>query len=164
MKGSNFWAHFHLTVNEVPVIGFLLAAVFLALSITTQKRDGWARAGILTLGISIVGILLAFFSGDPAVNVINGQPRTSGKALMQHHVRSLYATALAVITGIFAAITFVKARNSAGNYSGRWLKVVLITTLLTLGALAWTGLAGGRINHPELQQPDDQDMGPAHPH
>ncbi len=164
MKEDNFWAHFHLTVNEVPIIGFFLAAVFFGLSLINKKRNGWAHAGMLTLGISVVGGLLTFFSGDPAVDVISGQARTSNRALTQHHVRSIYAISFAVITAALAVIATLKARKAGGQYPVRWLRVVLIFTVLTLGALGWTGLAGGRINHPELQGPADKEGGPAHEH
>lgn len=164
MNQNNFWAHFHLTVNEVPIIDFLLAIVFLALSLITQKRDGWARAGMLTLGISVAGVLLAFFSGDPAVDVINGEPRTSDRALNQHHVRALYATGLAVVTAILAVIAVLKAKKAGGSYSDRLLKIVLVAAIISAGAFTWTGLAGGRINHPELQKPADRESGPAHEH
>lgn len=60
MKDNNFWAHFHLTVNEVSVIGFLLAIIFLIMALATKRSDGWGGAGMLTLMISIVGIFLAF--------------------------------------------------------------------------------------------------------
>lgn len=164
MNEDNFWAHFHLTVNEVPVIGFFLAAVFLSLSLISQKKDGWARAGMLTLAISVAGVLMAFFSGDPALDVISGQERTSGRALTQHHVRSVYATVFAVLTAILAIIAAVKAKKAGGTYTLGWLRIMLIATIITLGALGWTGLAGGRINHPEIQEPADKESGPAHEH
>lgn len=164
MKENNFWAHFHLTVNELPVIGFLLATVFLALSLLTQTRDGWARAGMLTLAISVAGVLLAFFSGDPALDVISGQTGTSGRALTQHHVRSIYALSSAVVAAVLAVIAIVKARKAGGSYPLRWLRIVFVAAVITLAALGWTGLAGGRISHPELQTPADKEGGPAHDH
>jgi hypothetical protein len=164
MRKDNFWAHFHLMVNDVPIIGFFFTAVFLIAAIITPARDSWARAGMLTLFISFLGMLLAFFSGDPALKVIDGQPRTSGRALTQHHIRGLVAVTLALITIVFAIIAAVQARRAKGIYSRKLLIVVLIASILSAGALAWTGQAGGRINHYELQEPADRESKPAHPH
>jgi hypothetical protein len=164
MNEDNFWAHVHLAVNDVPIIGFFFAAIFLVTAVTTPARDGWAKASMLTLAISFLGMLLAFFSGDPALKVIDGQPRTSGRALTQHHIRGLVAVTLAVITVVFAIIAAVKARRANGIYSRNLLIVILIATILSAGALAWTGQAGGRINHYELQEPADRESKPAHPH
>lgn len=161
---NNFWAHFHLMVNDIPILGFLFASVFLVLALTTNKQDGWARAGMLTIAIAMLGVLAAFFSGSPAVDVINGQPRTSGRALSQHHVRGLIAISLAAITVVLAIVATVKARKNSGFYYKRLLMLVFIAAILSTAPLAWTGMAGGRINHPELQLPDDSKEGPAHPH
>ena len=164
MSDNNFWAHFHLMVNDVPVIGFFFATIFLILSLTSRARDSWARASVLIIIVSVLGMSLAFFSGDPALNVIDGQPRTSGAALTQHHIRGLVAVGLALITIVIAIIASIKARKAGGIYSRNLLIIVLISSVLSTGALAWTGEAGGRINHYELQEPADRESEPAHPH
>jgi len=164
MNNDSFWAHFHLTVNDVPILGLLFATLFFMLSVMTKRSDAWARAGILTLAISFLGVLAAFFSGDPALHVIEKQPHTSQRALSQHHVRGLIASILSLLTVIIAAIAILKARKAGGIYSKRFLVVLLISAVLSAAAMAWTGLAGGRINHPELQDPADRESGPARPH
>jgi uncharacterized membrane protein len=164
MMRDNFWAHVHLAVNDVPIVGFIFASLFIVAALTTRSKDSWAKAGMLTLAVSFLGLILAFFSGDPALKVIDGQPRTSGRALMQHHIRGLFAVGFALITVVIATLAFVKARRAGGIYSRNVLIAVLITSILTAGALAWTGQAGGRINHHELQEPADRESEPAHPH
>ena len=51
-----------------------------------------------------------------------------------------------------------------GAFSRPLLIAVLVTSAVSAGALGWTGLAGGRINHPEVQAPGDREHGPARPH
>lgn len=164
MKHNNFWAHFHLTVNDVPVLGFLLATLFLLLAVITKRKNGWAQAGMLTLVLSFLGVVAAFFSGDPALHVISGQPGTSARALSQHHVRGLIASILSLVTVAIATLAILKARKAGGVYSRRLVIVLLIATGITAAAMAWTSLAGGRINHPELQEPADRQSGPAQLH
>jgi hypothetical protein len=157
------WAHVHLIVNEVPVIGSAFAAVLLFVAWFLPVRDVWTRAGLLVLGLAMLGLVAAFFTGIPAVDVISGAPRTSGKALSQHHMRGLVAVAFAVMASVSGVVAFVLARKR-GSFSRRSVALVLVMTIGAAGGLVWTGEAGGRINHPELQRPGDLDSGPAHPH
>jgi hypothetical protein len=157
-------AHFHLLVNEVPILGSAVAAALLAAAALSRKPNGSARAALIALGISSVGVLAAFLSGSPALEVITGLPRTSGRALSQHHVRAVVATALAAAAALAGVVAALIARRRAGGYSRPSLIVVLVATVASTIALSWTGLAGGRINHPELQEPADREGGPARPH
>lgn len=157
------WAHFHIVVNHLPIFATGFAALFLAAALVAQERTGWIRAAIVLLIISFVGVAAAFLSGEPAIDVIQGQPQTSGKALTDHHVAGLVATIVAGLALLMTVVTLV-LRRRRGAYP-RWAIAALFgTTLATAIGLAWAGLAGGRINHPELQEPDDRDSGPAHPH
>lgn len=161
---NNVWAHFHLIVNDIPNAGFFFTTVFLIVSFISKKGNGWVQAGMLTLAISFIGLLLTFFSGEPALEVIKGQPRTSFKALSEHHFSGLFAMASSIITVILASMATIKARKAGGIYSRNFIISVLIATILSAAALAWTGLDGGRINHFELQKPADHKSGPARPH
>jgi hypothetical protein len=158
------WAHVHLVANEVPIYGSLFAAVLLLVASFTRAPDDWTRAGLLLLAIGVLGLVVAFLSGIPAVDVINGAPRTSGRALSQHHVRGLVAAGFAVIALAAGVTSSVLARRRGGSYSRRSVVVVACSAIALSAALAWTGQAGGRINHPELQEPADREGGRAHPH
>ena len=57
-------------------------------------------------------------------------------------------------------IVFVRARRRGGAYGRGAVATLVVATIASAAALAWTGLAGGRVNHPELQQPGDLDDGP----
>jgi hypothetical protein len=146
------------------VLGFSFAAVLLGVASLARNRGGWARAGLLILALAASGLLLAFLTGIPAVDVIDGAPRTSARALSQHHVRGLVAIGFSVAATAAAVVAAVLARKRGGDFSRRSIAVVLAATLLSALALMWTGEAGGRINHPELQVPADRESGPAHPH
>lgn len=157
------WAHFHVVVNHLPIFASAFAALFLAVALVANERTTWMRAAIVLLLIFFAGVAFAFLSGSPALAVIEGEPRTSAIALTEHHIAALTAT---IVSGLVAGLTIVTyvVRRRRGFYP-RWsIAALLGGTLLAGGGLAWTGLAGGRINHPELQEPGDRESGPAHPH
>lgn len=155
-------AHLHLTVNEVPILGTFAGAVLLTVALVARSREVWARAGLIALATAAVGALVAFLSGIGAADVVAGAARTSNAALEQHHLRATVASSLVGLAAIVGAIVFIRARGRRFTRPG--IAVVLAVAILAAAALAWTGLAGGRINHPELQQPGDLEEGPAHHH
>lgn len=157
-------AHVHLTVNDVPILAAFTAAVLLTVALLARSRDVWARAGLLALLVATAGGAFAFLSGVVAVDTVAGMARTSNKALSQHHVRATIASVVLALAAVFGLVVYVRARKTGGRFGRRSLAVVLATTLAAAAALAWTGLAGGRVNHPELQHPSDLAEGPAHQH
>lgn len=158
------WAHVHLLVNDVPILSSLFAALFFIIALRGRNRDTWARAGMIMLGITSLSGLAAYLTGDPALDVIEGQLHTSGHALSEHHVRAAVAISGVAVAAIAGVAALFIARKTGGSYSSRLVTILLLATISAAAALAWTGLAGGRISHPELQLPGDRDKGPAHPH
>jgi hypothetical protein len=158
------WAHVHLLVTHVPILGYAAAAALALAALLGGDAQVWARAAMVAIAASFVGMAIAFFGGSPALDVISGQPRTSARALAEHHVRAIYGSIAGVVTGVLAAVTAVVARRNGGALSRPLLGAVFVASLVAAGALGWTGLAGGRINHPEVQESGDRERGPARPH
>jgi len=158
------WAHIHLLVNHVPILASLFAALFFLIALRVESRDTWARAGLMLLAIASLGAIAAFMTGDPASEVIEGQPHTSNRALSDHHVRATIALGAAGLAALAAIGALVITRKNGGSYSRRLVTILFALTALSAACLGWTGLAGGRISHPELQLPGDREAGPAHHH
>jgi hypothetical protein len=154
-------AHLHLTVNNVPIFATFTAGALFTIALLVRARAVWVRAGLLALAVGAAGALAAFLSGDAAVDVIRGMPRTSNLALEEHHLRATVASSLLGLAVVVAAIVFVRARHRGGAFGRRAVASVLAVTIAAAAAFAWTGLAGGRVNHPELQHPADVESGPA---
>lgn len=80
-------------------------------------------------------------------------PRVSGYALGEHHDRAVWA---AVITGVAALSSVVMlAMSRRRPLTFTFFALPLTLCLAAAGTLAWTSSPGGRINHPELQGPED---------
>ena len=157
------WAHVHLVVNEVPVLTSVFAALFFLVALRANSRDIWTHAGMIMLGIASLAGLAAFLTGDPALHVVDGQLHTSGRALSEHHVRAVAAISVAGATAVGGIAALIR-RRMTGVYSHGFVWILFFATLASAATLSWTGLAGGRISHPELQLPGDRDEGPAHHH
>jgi hypothetical protein len=156
-------AHIHLLVNEVPILAFAFATLFFLMALKDSGRVAWTLPGMVMLGIASLGAFVAYMTGDPAVDTIKGIPHTSNHALSEHHVRATIAVTIAgmsAVIGIVAMYLFTKS----GTYSRRVVLVLVIASLASTATLGWTGLAGGRIGHTELQLPGDKAGGPVHEH
>jgi uncharacterized membrane protein len=129
------WAHIHLLVNDVPILASLFAALFFFLALTARNKDTWARAGMTMLGIASLGGLIAFLTGDPALEVVSGQPHTSGRALSEHHVRGVVAISLAGVAALAGIAALFLTRKSGGSYSRRLVMVLLVATLASAVAM-----------------------------
>jgi hypothetical protein len=156
-------AHLHLLVNHIPILGFFLSFIFVSAAIFGRDANRWMPGALVIIALAFLGGLVAFVTGTPALEAINDLPRTSGRALTQHHVGAVVAAVLATVATSVACIVAALGRKR-GAYSRRWLLALLAVNGAAAVALAWTGLAGGRINHPEIQGPADREGGRAHPH
>src|SRR5262245_56126986 len=101
-------AHVHLAVNVVPIVAAFTAGALLTIGLLVRRREVWVRAGLLAIAVALASGLVAFLSGEAAVDVIAGMPRTSNKALEQHHVRATVASSLLGLAGLVALIVFVR--------------------------------------------------------
>jgi hypothetical protein len=158
------FAHLHLMLNELPIWGAAFAATLFLVAAITLEREGWVYAGLVLLGISVAGSLGAFLTGIPAVDVITGAPRTSGKALSEHHVRGIIAAGCTLVSGVVGTAVVVRRRKRHVPPDRLSIAMLLGVSALQAAALGWTAQAGGRINHPELQEAGDLEHGPAGPH
>ncbi|WP_437567714.1 hypothetical protein [Sorangium sp. So ce542] len=143
-------AHVHLVVNHLPIVGAAIAAVLLFLALFHRAERGALRAAVLVLVLSAAGAAAAYVSGEPAAEEVERWPGTSGQALETHEERAGVATALAGLTALagVAALLLVERRRTA---PGVPVAVTLAGAILTSGAMAWTGAAGGEIRHPEVR-------------
>lgn len=158
------FAHVHLMLNELPIWASAFAAILLSIAMKRVDRDGWVYAGLVLLGISVAGTVAAFLTGIPAVDVITGAPHTSGKALSEHHLRGTIAAGTAALCAVVGTALVLRSRRRNEPFSLVTMGLLLGMSVLQTASLGWAAQAGGRISHPELQEPDDLAHGPAGPH
>ncbi len=141
------FAHLHLLINHLPIIGAFLALPLLALALATRQRGALAAAA-LTLALAGVGALGAQWTGEPAEAVVEDLPGFSKAAIHEHEERAEIATVLALLAAL-AGAGAVALERSRGLPAPAAAGLVGLS-LLSAGAMAYTGAAGGAIRHTEL--------------
>lgn len=142
------WAHIHLMINHVPVIGTMIGALILGYALW---RDN-AEMKRFSLGYFVVLgaiAILVFLTGEPAEEVITRLPGISDSAVEQHEDASLVA---------LAALLLVSALSFAGlvirllNLSQRRLywRALMVCVVVAACAMGWAANLGGQIRHTEI--------------
>ena len=144
-------AHLHLLVNHLPVFGFAIALVLLTTTMLRHGDRGMFLASVLVLVIAGGGALAAQFTGEPAEEVVENLQDVPKDLIETHEEVALVATILAGVTALMALIFFGVTMRRGGPITTVPVAILLVASLVTCGAMAWTGATGGKIRHSEVR-------------
>jgi hypothetical protein len=144
------WVQFHLIVNHAPVVGIPIA-IFLLMVSRILKNDGVAVAARLVTMFAAVFALFAFFSGEPAEELVENIPCIAESLIHPHEEAAEVATVITVLSGILAALGCFLSRKIPDSRVMRVFPAVFFLVLLAnAGTLGYTAHLGGKIRHPEI--------------
>ncbi len=143
------WAHVHLMLNHIPVIGIGFAVLLLAVSIVRRNHELITVALVFVTLVSFWAIP-AYLTGEPAEEVVEDLPGVSEELIKEHEEQAEIAFILVEVAGGLALITLIARR-----YSDKLGQKLVIFTLLVLivsgGLIGWTANLGGKIHHEEIR-------------
>jgi uncharacterized membrane protein len=141
------WAHIHLLLNHVPVLGTVFGLGLLAYAIT-RRSDPLKRAAFnMFVAVALVA-LPVYFTGEPAEEVVEETP-VSQVTIDAHEDSALMSLIGVEVLGVVALAGLVIARRGR-PVSPKITGLTLAVSLATAIAMAWTANLGGRIRHPEI--------------
>ena len=143
------WAHLHLALNHVPVVGVPIALLLLGFGITRRSRELTRTSFWLVAGLALV-TLLVYLTGEPAEELVEGLAGVSEPVLERHEQAALAAMVATAVLGIAAAIGLIGSRGGRRG-PRRYATAVLLLALLASGVLTWTANLGGQIRHSEIR-------------
>jgi len=143
------WAHVHLALNHVPVVGVFGIALLLIIALYSHNT-GLARltSGLLVL-LAIVTVVV-YLTGGAAEELVEGLPDVSEPMIEYHEEVALVGTIVVIVAGIVALGPLLRW-SSDQRISTRTLAAVLVVTLIACGIMAYTANTGGRIRHTEIR-------------
>jgi uncharacterized membrane protein len=142
------YAHLHLLLNHVPVIGSIVGLGLFLISFFGKNEDLRRSSYIIFAAVALVTIP-AFLSGFGAQQMIKG-PGVSDALISRHEGSALLSLWFMELTGALALIGLWQSQTAARP--SRWnVSAVLLFSLLTAVVMARTGNTGGDIRHPELR-------------
>jgi uncharacterized membrane protein len=143
------WAHVHLALSHLPVIGAIFGLLLLLLALL-RKSEELKR---VSLGVFVITALLAlpvYFTGEPAEEMIEHLPGVAEPLIERHENAALFALLMAGVTGIVALIGLILFRRA--ETLPIWVVgAALVLSLATSGLMGWTANLGGEIRHTEIR-------------
>ena len=144
------FAHIHLIMNHIPVIGIPMALAFLIHGLWTNN-SGSQRFALLVLFVVAALVIPVYLTGEPAEHLLKhtAGSNVTEEVISPHEEAAEVALILTIVTGVAAAgaIWFQKNEKFGRNAS---LGVVVLA-VVALGSLVYTANLGGQIRHTELR-------------
>jgi hypothetical protein len=143
------WAHIHLALNHVPVIGLLIVLLLLVVA-SLRRSVELTRVSYGLLVLLAIATLAVYLTGEPAEELIENLPGFSDALVEQHEEVALIATIGMGVLGLVTLVALIRFRKPrvAPAWYGRG---VLLLALLMGGVMAWTANLGGQIRHSEIR-------------
>jgi len=143
------WAHFHLLLNHIPVLGTVFGLSLLGWAML--RRDLGVQRVALGVFVAIALLALpAYFTGEPAKDVVEHAARVSEQAVEAHERAALLSLIGVELLGLVGLIGLYAARGTR-PLSAHVTRAALLVSVLTAGLMARTANLGGQIRHLEIQ-------------
>lgn len=141
-------AHLHLLLNHVPILATAFALLLLGWGRWRGRRE-MARAALVLFFVGGVVSVAVFLSGDPAEDALEGVLGVSEEAVDVHEEAAELAMVVSVVVGVLSGALLFGYRH--GSLPSWVVPAAAVVGLVAFVLLAYTGLLGGRISHPEVR-------------
>jgi hypothetical protein len=143
------YAHLHIALNHVPVLGSVFGMLLLAYA-SLRGSNEVKKVGLAVFVVSALLAIPVYLTGEPAEHML-GQVGGATDAIIEQHEESA-AFALAGIlvlgaAGLGGLVLFRGARPVPNWFAA----AVLIVSLASAGILLRTANLGGQVRHEEIR-------------
>lgn len=142
------WAHIHLMLNHVPVLGTVFGLTLLAWGMFRHDVR-LQRAALVTFVMAALAAIPVYLTGEPSEDVVERLAGTANTAIETHEEAALTALIGIELLGATAVAGLFLSR--VGRSVTTLTRGALLVALVTAGLMAWTANLGGRIRHVELR-------------
>lgn len=145
------WAHIHIMLNHIPIIGVPIIAILLLVAFIRNDRSLSILAHWLLVAISAI-CTIVYLTGYGAHKELH-ELGLDHKIMLPHHEFSIWALASVLALGAWSIhYNYQLKRNHHQFNFKRMISISLIGALLTSILLSITANMGAKINHPEIRE------------
>ncbi len=142
------WAHVHLMINHIPVIGVPGTILLLIYSLVRRSEEvKMASFGLLVL-IALM-TLAVYFTGGAAAKTVKDLPGVAESSIGRHEEMADVTLVLTEVLGVAALAGLFLQRS--GHIPKLAVILLLVLSLITAAAAGFTANLGGEIRHPEIR-------------
>lgn len=158
MFGMN-WAHIHLMVNHVPVLGTVFGLALLAWGMV-RRTDRLQRAALAAFVVVALAAIPVYLTGEPAEDMVEHLVGTAEPAIEVHENAALVSLVGVELLGVIALAGLLLSRTTWAPVA--LARAALVMSIVTAGLMVRTANLGGQIRHAEVRadaapQVDDHD-------
>jgi uncharacterized membrane protein len=148
--------HLHLVTNHIPVIGTAFGILFL-LGGMFRKSLELQAAAYLTFILSTFGVIIAYFTGEPAVESVEYIFDVTEQSI-DAHANAAKATFFSMLVLSALSLIALFLVNKKPSRVGGFAQIVVLVAAVSFGLAAYTSNLGGKIRHTEIDQKVTQPM------
>jgi hypothetical protein len=142
------WAHIHLVLTHIPVIGLGVIIAFLVTGRVRGSRElEWVSLQMF-VALALLSIMV-YLTGSPASHQMREIPGISQEIIHNHSSAADLAFATMETLGALSLLALVMFRSPAA-VPVRLKTALLALAFVVLGLMIWTASLGGKIRHPEV--------------
>lgn len=143
------WAHLHIALNHVPVIGVPVGVALLVYAAVRRSREVETAARWLLVVVALAA-LPVYWTGEPTEDIVGGMAGVSDDRIEAHEEAAPVALAVTLALGVLACVSlWLSARRGPAP---AWLRVgTVLWGLAAVILLARTANLGGQIRHEEIR-------------
>jgi hypothetical protein len=142
------WAHIHLVLTHIPVIGVGTILCFLLVGKIRRSREIEWLSLQMFVALALLSIVV-YLTGSPASHQMREMPGISREIIHRHSSAADFAFTAMEVLGMLCLAALVWFRNAA-EVPVRVTTVILALACVVLLMMLWTANLGGRIRHPEV--------------
>jgi uncharacterized membrane protein len=142
------WAHIHIAINHLPVIGLIVLIALLGLGLWRKSGDLERASLEMFVALALLTIPV-YLTGSPASKQLEALG-VSRETIHQHSDAADYALGGIEILGALSLGALIKFRRQP-LVPSRIVMGLLALAVVVLAMMARTANLGGRIRHPEIQ-------------
>jgi len=142
------WAHVHLLLTHIPVIGMPAIIAFLLIGKVRGSREiEWASLQLF-VALALLSIVV-YLTGSSANHQLRDLPGISREVIHRHSTAADFAFWSLEAFGALCLAALYKFRTTEA-VPPRKITVLLALALVVFLLMSWTANLGGKIRHPEI--------------
>lgn len=141
------WAHLHLLLNHIPVLGTLFGLALLVWG-AFRHNDSIQRAALGAFVIVALVAIPVFLTGEPSEEAVEHLAGTAAGAIETHQDAAVLSLIAVEALGLIGLVGLVIRRT---HFTRLLTQTALVFAIITAGLMARTANLGGKIRHAELR-------------
>lgn len=143
------WAHLHLILNHIPVVGIGFTILLFIIAIIKNNKE-LINISFIFVFITAIWAVFVYCRGFPAQDFLKDFVGSSDSLIKERVEKSVVALIFIQLTCLISLIAFILQKFY--NRSLKLLNILILVLLIASGGfISWSANLGGKISHPEIR-------------